>query len=662
MINQIQLFTKSILSLPRFAKKSILIIFDSSLCVLCTWIAFYLRLDQFILIKGVTSLAALLSVCIALPTFWLVGLYRTIFRYSDLSIAFSVSIASLVYGFLYFSVFGVYGVSGIPRSIGILQPMVLFFAIVCSRLIVKNLLQSNYPVKNKSQYKIKTLVYGAGSAGRQLVSSLANSFELKLVGFLDDDVRIQGQVLDGLEIYSPLKIDDLIKSKRIDLVLLALPSISRTRRNEILTNLGNYKLKVQTLPMLIDIIQGRVAISDIKDLDVDDILNRDQVLANPELLSKNISSKVVLITGAGGSVGAELARQILRQKPKKILLLELNEFFLYKIYEELEILNENQIKIFPLLLNVQDQIRVSEILKIFKVNTVYHAAAYKHVPIVEENICESVKNNVFSTLAVMKAVLSESVENFVLISSDKAVRPTNIMGASKRLAELCVQGLYQNEKKSKTKVSIVRFGNVLESSGSVIPKFRRQIKDGGPITLTHPDVSRYFMTLVEASQLVIQAGAMSEDCNVFVLNMGKSVKIKDLIYRIVSLSGLEVKDKNNKDGDIEIKIIGLRPGEKLHEELLLGNNPQKTQHPKILKTQDPSIPFNELEKDLNILKTLIDHNKPLEIKEILTKILKTYHSNSKIVDHFYLEQSKFNKISLDDNYENENKAIMVKNN
>ena len=492
-------------------------------------------------------------------------------------------------------------------------------------------------------------MYGAGSAGRQLASSLANSFELKLVGFLDDDVRIQGQILEGLEIYSPLKIDDLIKSKEIDLVLLALPSISRTRRKEILTNLDNYKLKVQTLPTLMDIVHGRVAVSDIKDLDVDDILNRDQVLAKSELLSKNISSKVVLITGAGGSVGAELARQILRQKPKKILLLELNEFFLYKIYEELEILNENQIKIFPLLLNVQDQIRVSEILKIFKVDTVYHAAAYKHVPIVEENICESVKNNVFATLAVMKAVLSESVENFVLISSDKAVRPTNIMGASKRLAELCVQGLYQNEKKNKTKVSIVRFGNVLESSGSVIPKFRKQIKDGGPITLTHPDVSRYFMTLVEASQLVIQAGAMSEDCNVFVLNMGESVKIKDLIYRIVSLSGLKVKDKNNKDGDIEIKIVGLRPGEKLHEELLLGDNPQKTQHPKILKAQDPSIPFNELEKDLNILKTLIDHNKPLEIKEILIKILKTYNSNSKIVDHFYLEQSNFNKISLDDN-------------
>jgi FlaA1/EpsC-like NDP-sugar epimerase len=662
MVHQFPLFTKSILNLPRFAKNSIVIIFDFSLCVLCTWIAFYLRLDQFIIIKEVFLQASLLSVCLALPTFWLVGLYRTIFRYSGLTIMFSVSIALLAYGFLYFLVFGLYGVTGIPRSIGILQPMVLFFAIVCSRLIVKYLLHSNYPVKNKFQYKKKTLVYGAGSAGRQLLSSLANSSELKLVGFLDDNVSLHGQVLDGLEIYSPLNIADLIKSKEVDLVLLALPTISRSRRNEILKNLSNYSLKVQTLPMLIDIIQGRVTVSDIKDLDVDDILNRDQVLANSELLTKNISSKVVLITGAGGSVGSELARQILRQNPKKILLLELNEFSLYKIYEELESLNENQINIFPLLVNVQDQIRVSEILKIFKVDTIYHAAAYKHVSLVEENICESVKNNVFASLAVMKAALSESVENFVLISSDKAVRPTNIMGASKRLAELCVQGLYQNEKNSKTKVSIVRFGNVLESSGSVIPKFRKQIKDGGPITLTHPDVSRYFMTLVEASQLVIQAGAMSENCNVFVLNMGERVKIKDLIYRIVSLSGLKVKDNNNIDGNIEIKIVGLRPGEKLHEELLLGDNPQKTQHPKILKAQDPSTPFIELEKDLNILKTLIDHNKPLKIKEILSKILKTYHSNSEIVDHFYLEQSKFNKISSDANYENDNKVIMVKNN
>jgi FlaA1/EpsC-like NDP-sugar epimerase len=660
MLVKIHTAAKSILNLPRFAKQIIAVIVDLSLCVLSTWFAFYLRLDQFISIQGVALTAVMVSVTFALPIFWLLGLYRTIFRYSGLSIMFSVSIALLVYGFLYFSVFGVYGVVDIPRSIGILQPMLLFFAIVSSRLFVKYIFGGNYLFKEKSQFLKKALVYGAGSAGRQLVSALANSNELKVVGFLDDDDRLHGQVLQGQEIYSPLKIADLIKSKEASLVLLALPSISRSRRNDILKNLSNYPLQVQTLPTVADIIQGRVSLSDIKDLDVDDILNRDQVSPNPQLLSKNISSKVILVTGAGGSIGSELARQIIKLKPEKLLLLELNEFALYKIYEELKIANKN-LKIIPLLVNVQDQIKVNEIFKTFKVDTVYHAAAYKHVPLVEENISESIKNNVFATLAVAKAALSQSVENFVLISSDKAVRPTNIMGASKRLAELCVQGLYKNIKNNKTKMSIVRFGNVLESSGSVIPKFKKQIKDGGPITLTHPDVTRYFMTLTEASQLVIQAGAMSEDCDVFVLDMGESVKIKDLIYRIVKLSGLSVNDENNKEGDIKIKIIGLRSGEKLYEELLLGDNPQKTQHPKIQKAQDPFIPFNQLEVDLNNLRTLLDNNKVLEVKELLTKIVKTYQSNTAIVDHVYLEQSKLDKSSFV-SVDVRSKVVKIKNN
>jgi FlaA1/EpsC-like NDP-sugar epimerase len=658
MLVKIHIASKSILNLPRFAKKIIAITVDLNLCVLSTWLAFCLRLDQIISIQGTALTAVMVSVALALPIFWILGLYRTIFRYSGLSIMFSVSIALLVYGFLYFSVFGVYGVVDIPRSIGILQPMLLFFAVVSSRLFVKYIFAGNYLFKEKSQFLKKAFVYGAGSAGRQLVSALANSNELKVAGFLDDDDRLHGQVLQGQEIYSPLKIADLIKSKEASLVLLALPSISRSRRNDILKNLSNYPLQVQTLPTVADIIQGRVSLSDIKDLDADDILNRDQVLPNPQLLSKNITSKVVLVTGAGGSIGSELARQITKLNPQKLLLLELNEFALYKIYEELKIINKN-LKIIPLLVNVQDQTKVNEVFKTFKVDTVYHAAAYKHVPLVEENISESIKNNVFATLAVTKAALSQSVENFVLISSDKAVRPTNIMGASKRLAELCAQGLYKNIKNNKTKMSIVRFGNVLESSGSVIPKFKKQIKDGGPITLTHPDVTRYFMTLTEASQLVIQAGAMSEDCEVFVLDMGDSIKIKDLIYRIVKLSGLTIKEENNKEGDIEIKIIGLRPGEKLYEELLLGDNPQKTQHPKIQKAQDPFIPFNQLEVDLNNLRTLLDNNKVLEVKELLTKIVKTYQSNTAIVDHVYLEQSKFDKssfIPMDD----QNKVVKIK--
>jgi FlaA1/EpsC-like NDP-sugar epimerase len=660
MLVKIHAAAKSILNLPRFAKQIVAITVDLSLCFLCTWFAFYLRLDQFISIQGEALMAAMVSVALALPIFWLFGLYRTIFRYSVLSIMFSVSIALLVYGFLYFSVFGVYGVKGIPRSISIIHPMLLFFGVVSSRLFVKYLLGGNYLFKDKSQFLKKILVYGAGSAGRQLVSALVNSNELKVVGFLDDDDRLHGQVLQGKEIYSSLKITDLIKSEDVQLVLLALPSISRSRRNEILKNLSKYPLQVQTLPTVADIIKGSVSLSDVKDLDVDDILSRDHVLPNTELLSKNITSKVVLVTGAGGSIGSELSRQIVKQNPKKLLLLELNEFALYKIYEELKTVNQNLI-IIPLFVNVQDQTKVNEIFKTFKVDTVYHAAAYKHVPLVEENISEGIKNNVFATLVVAKAALSQSVENFVLISSDKAVRPTNIMGASKRLAELCVQGLYKNVKNNKTKMSIVRFGNVIESSGSVIPKFKKQIKDGGPITLTHPDVTRYFMTLVEASQLVIQAGAMSEDCDVFVLDMGDSVKIKDLIYRIVKLSGLSVKDENNMEGDIEIKVTGLRPGEKLYEELLLGDNPQKTQHSKIQKAQDPFVPFNQLEIDLNNLKILLDHNKVFEVKELLSKILKTYQSNSAIVDYIFIEQSKFDKSSFIPVDEG-NKVVKIKNN
>jgi len=653
MLVKIHIPVQSILNLPRFAKQIVAIIVDLSLCVLSTWFAFYLRLDEFISIKGAGLTAIMVSVVLALPVFWLFGLYRTIFRYLGSNIIFSVYIALLVYGFLYFLVFGVYGFKDIPRSIGILQPMLLFFAIVSSRLLVKYLLGGHYLFKDKSKFLKKTLVYGAGSAGRQLVSALANSNELKIVGFLDDDDRLHGQVLQGYEIYSPLKIADLIESKVVQLVLIALPSISRSRRNEILKNLSNYTLQVQTLPTVADIILGRVNLSDIKDLDVDDILNRDQVLPKTELLTKNIASKVVLVAGAGGSIGSELSRQIVKQNPEKLLLLDLNEFSLYKIYEELKIANEN-FEIIPLLVNIQDQNKINEIIKTFKVDTVYHAAAYKHVPLVEENISESIRNNVFATLAITKAALSHPVENFVFISSDKAVRPTNIMGASKRLAELCVQALFHNAKNNKIKMSIVRFGNVLESSGSVIPKFKKQIKDGGPITLTHPDVTRYFMTLTEASQLVIQAGAMSENCDVFVLDMGESVKIKDLIYRIVKLSGLSVKDENNKAGDIEIKIIGLQSGEKLYEELLLGDNAQKTQHPKIQKAQDPFISFNQLEVDLNNLKTLLDHDKVLEIKELLAKIVKNYHSNSAIVDHIYLEKSKLDKNNsvVIENYKN----------
>jgi FlaA1/EpsC-like NDP-sugar epimerase len=631
------LVAKSLLNLPRFIKRGIFIIVDLNLCILCTWIAFYLRLDQFIEVNNVFLISALSSILLALPVFWFFGLYHTIFRYSGLSVVFSISVALLVYGSFYFSIFSIYGIKDVPRSIGIIQPMLLYFAIIIPRLFAKFLLSTEHYFKNRSHFLPKALVYGAGSAGRQLASILENNREIKLVGFVDDDRRVQGQKLQGLNIFPSTDLDEIIKLKNVSTIFLALPSVNRNRRNEILRSLKEYKLIVKTLPSISDIVQGKVTLSDIKDLDVDDILNRDHIEPNIELLDKNINSQVILVTGAGGSIGSELCRQIIKRYPKKLLLLELNEFALYKIYEELINLNKN-LKIIPLLGNVQNQERVNEIFKTFKVDTVYHAAAYKHVSIVEENICEGVKNNVFGTLVVTQAALLYGASTFVLISSDKAVRPTNVMGASKRLAELCVHGLYQNMENLKTKMSIVRFGNVLESSGSVIPKFKKQIKDGGPLTLTHPDVTRYFMTIIEAAQLVIQAGSMSEDCEVFILDMGESVKIKDLIYRMVKLSGLIVRDKENPSGDIEIKFIGLRPGEKLYEELLLGNNPQKTLHKKIQKAHDIDIPFNQLEVDLNILKNLLDNNQVKEVKEVLEKIIKEYRSSSKIVDHIYTEQ------------------------
>jgi len=419
--------------------------------------------------------------------------------------------------------------------------------------------------------------------------------------------------------------------------LLALPSITRQKRNQILNDLNKHRVIVKTLPSIQDIVDGRVSVSDIKDLTIDDLLNREQIKPNLELLSKNITSKVVMVTGGGGSIGSELSRQIIKLNPKKIILIELSEFALYKINEDLKNINKS-INIIPLLINIQNKKKIEQVFNTFNIDTVYHAAAYKHVPLVEENITESVKNNVFGTFILAEAAIKYNISNFVLISSDKAVRSTNIMGATKRLAEICVQSLYNNED-NQSKFAIVRFGNVLESSGSVIPKFKSQIKEGGHVTLTHPDVTRYFMTITEASQLVIQAGAMAEKCEVFVLDMGQSIKIKDLINKMIKLSGLSIKDDKNLEGDIEIKITGLRPGEKLYEELLLGDNPQKTYHEKIQKAQDPFIPFNKLKIDLDHLSNLIEENKVEKVKHMLSNLVTSYHSNSEIVDHFYEQQS-----------------------
>lgn len=622
------------INLPRFTKQTITILCDLFLCLVCVVVAFYLRLDILVSIRGPVITACLVSMIIAISIFWITGLYHNVLRYSGVSIIFSVFVSVMIYGLIYFSIFTIYRIDNVPRSIGIIQPMLLFFGILSSRLLIKFVFDHGYQKKRKLLKK--TVIYGAGSSGRQLAHLLENSFEFKIIGFLDDDYKLHNQFIQGYKIYDPNQLEKIITLKELDVVLLALPSINRFKRNLILKKLRSYNIAVQTLPSISDIIEGKINVSDIKELDVNDILEREIIPPKKELLTKNIDNKVVLVTGAGGSIGSEICRQILKCKPRVLILCELSEFHLYKIYEELKIMNTNS-KIVPLIVNIQNEHKISLILKTFRVNTVYHAAAYKHVPLVEANICESVLNNVFGTFSVVQASINNNISNFVLISSDKAVRSANIMGATKRLSELCVQASFHDLTKKNISVSIVRFGNVLESSGSVIPKFKQQIRNGGPITLTHPDVSRYFMTITEAAQLVIQAGAMSENCDVFVLDMGQSIKIKDLIYRIVNLSGLSVKDEKNPDGDIEIKVIGLRDGEKLYEELLLGKDPQPTIHEKIQKAQDPFIPLNKLIKNLNELKLMLKDNNATEVKLMLENIVSSYKSEYEVVDSIYLE-------------------------
>jgi FlaA1/EpsC-like NDP-sugar epimerase len=420
-----------------------------------------------------------------------------------------------------------------------------------------------------------------------------------------------------------------------------MPSIGRKRRNEILSDMRSAHVSVRTLPSVTDLAQGKVSISDLRELDIDDLLGRESVVPNHILLSKNIVNKVVLVTGAGGSIGSELCRQILSVGPESLLLIEQTEFALYAIHQELEEkLADSRTKLVPLLASVQDDQRMHEIMSTWKPDTVYHAAAYKHVPLVEHNPAEGIKNNVLGTLKAAKAAAENGVADFVLVSTDKAVRPTNIMGASKRLAEMVLQALAANQSLSKgsTKFTMVRFGNVLGSSGSVVPKFRQQIRDGGPITLTHPEITRYFMTVPEAAQLVIQAGAMAKGGDVFVLDMGESVKIIDLARRMIELSGLTLKDDQNPDGDIGIEVTGLRPGEKLYEELLIGDNPKPTSHPRIMKANEDFIAWSDLEAKLGSLEVALNVNDVSLIRAMMQQLVAGYTPSDAIVDWVYMEQ------------------------
>ena len=630
------------LGLPRTTKRFIVVCLDIAFCVLAVWLSFYLRLGEFIPFSAPVIGPAIASVLLAIPIFMAGGLYRAIFRYSGLPAMGAMARAMLLYGVLFASLFTFYGFQGVPRTVGLIQPLLMLIFVGASRAFARVWLGGLYLSQiNKSKLP-QVLIYGAGSAGRQLASAMENSFELRVVGFLDDDDRLQGNVLNGLPILNPSDLDEVLVEMPVTDVLLALPSVSRQRRNEILKSLSVHKLSVRTLPHLSDIASGRITVNDLRELDIDDLLGREPVKPNGLLLNRNTHGKTVLVTGAGGSIGSELCRQILSTLPQQLLLVDMSEFALYQIHQELQTQLEAHVvegqacELTPLLASVCDAARMQDIMATWKPQTVYHAAAYKHVPLVEHNPAEGVRNNVLGTRVCAEAAVANGVHNFVLISTDKAVRPTNVMGASKRLSEMVLQALAQHSSPTSTIFSMVRFGNVLGSSGSVVPLFRDQIKSGGPITLTHADITRYFMTIPEAAQLVIQAGAMGTGGDVFVLDMGQPVRIFDLAKRMVELSGLVLKDELHPDGDIEIAITGLRPGEKLFEELLIGDNPQPTQHSRIMMASEDFMPWQTLQHHLDEIKLAIDINDVTNLRALLQSLVPGYQPNDAVVDWVHM--------------------------
>jgi FlaA1/EpsC-like NDP-sugar epimerase len=668
----------SVLEIPRSVKRIIVLALDASLCVLTVWLAFYLRLGEWVPLNGPVLFAGAVAVVLALPVFITSGLYRAIFRYSGGPALVAVGRAMLLYAAAFSAIFTFWGIDGIPRTVGLIQPILLLLLIGASRAAARVWLGGLYHEQLRKSALPQALIYGAGNAGRQLASAMANSPEIHVAGFLDDDDRLHGHVLNGLPIHNPADLVEIISVHHITDVLLALPSVPRQRRNEILGSLKSHKVAVRTLPGLSDLATGKVSLGDVRELDIDDLLGREPVKPNGLLLNLNIHDKTVLVTGAGGSIGSELCRQILKSNPKRLLLVEMSEFALYQIHQELQAVlvgersrlaehpedegdesdssaeidesSHPRLELVPLLASVCDEVRMHEIMDTWKPQTVFHAAAYKHVPLVEHNPAEGVRNNVWGTRVCAEAAMRSGVRSFVLISTDKAVRPTNIMGATKRLAEMVLQGLADvkaivpsqagRSPSARTVFSMVRFGNVLGSSGSVVPLFREQIKAGGPVTLTHSEITRYFMSIPEAAQLVIQAGAMGQGGDVFVLDMGEPVKIIDLARRMVEMSGLSVKDQENPDGDIELIVTGLRPGEKLYEELLIGNDPKSTQHPRIMKAREGFVQWAELDQKLKALSMAVSVNDVPVIRAMLAQLVSGYQPSGDVVDWVHLEQER----------------------
>ena len=629
--------TMLVLQLPRPIKRLIVLLVDSAICLLSVYFSFYLRVGEWVPIFSQSGWKPLLaleaSILFSLPLFLAFGLYREIFRYSGWFALLTLLRAMCLYAFIFAVIFTVIGIEGVPRTVGLIQPIVLVMLVGASRAFASYWLSNSYRKQLKLSAVPHVLIYGAGDAGRQLMGALSHSYEMQVVGFLDDDPKLQGSTLGGRRIYSPERLIDLTASLDVSEVLLAIPSASRFRRNQIIKLMRDAKVGIQTLPSMSDLASGKISTQDLRSLDIDDLLGRELVLPNSDLLTKNSLSKTVMVTGAGGSIGGELCRQIMEQAPKTLLLVEQSEYALYQIHHEITSRLENHgglnVQIVPLLASVTNPDRMRIIVGDWQPDVIYHAAAYKHVPLVEANVVEGIRNNTIGTLTVAQIAIELGVPHFILISTDKAVRPTNVMGASKRLAEMILQALAQSS--TKTKFSMVRFGNVLNSSGSVVPKFRQQIKDGGPVTVTDLRMTRYFMTIPEAAQLVIQAGALATGGDVFLLDMGEPVKIVDLARRMIELSGLDVKDAQNLEGDIEIEEIGLRPGEKLYEELLIDGNPEKTIHPRVFKSHEDFLPWSELELKVQQISQAIEKNDDQALIALLKGLVSGYKPEHHLV-------------------------------
>jgi UDP-N-acetylglucosamine 4,6-dehydratase len=582
------------LEAPRSTKRAISVAYDCIAILFAIYAATTLRFGSPQELTNSVIYSSLTALAVSLTIFIKLGLYRAILRYIGhqaivaILVGTSLSALSLAAASFFYS-------AGLPRSIPIIYFFISLILIGLPRLMVRGLVHA---LKSKEGEAV--LIYGAGSCGHQLCSELQNGNRYRPVGFIDDDRKLQNTSIRGLPIHKSKRIGQIINNHKVTIVLLAISSLTNQRRQQIISQIEPYQVKIKTVPSREDIITGKSQVSELVDVDIIDLLGRPQVEAREELLDKYIRGKSVMVTGAGGSIGSELSRQILTHSPDKLVLFELNELSLYQIERELEANLPPTTQIACVIGSVQDQVLLEQTMKQHKIQTIYHAAAYKHVPLMEKNILAAINNNIFGTATCAEAAIKQNVEAFVLISTDKAVRPTNIMGATKRVAELTLQALAS--KQNKTRFTMVRFGNVLGSSGSVVPLFREQIKKGGPVTVTHPEVIRYFMTIPEASELVIQAGSLGSGGDVFVLDMGEPLKILDLAERMIHLSGLEVKNTMHPEGQIEVVFTGLRPGEKLFEELLVGNDVEGTDHPRIMRATESSMSWKSTSELLDTLK------------------------------------------------------------